>query len=79
LYAVASRSGDIRMGDKLATTVFWLIAGSLTIFGLVALVGLPFRSLELWQVAVGAVSAIVLMFGLRQCAQILRGKRRVGS
>ena len=36
------------MGDKIATSVFWLIAGSLIIFGLIALIGSPFRSLELW-------------------------------
>lgn len=35
------------MGDKFATTVFWLIASSLIIFGLVALIGSPFQSLEL--------------------------------
>lgn len=67
------------MGDKFAITVFWLIASSLIIFGLVALIGLPFRSLELWQIAVGAAGAITLIFGLRQCVQVLRGKRHVGS
>jgi hypothetical protein len=67
------------MGDKIATMVFWLIAGSLVIFGLVALAGFPFRSLELWQLAVGLLCAIALIFGIRQCVQILRGKRRVGS
>jgi len=71
--------GEVRMGDKIATTVFWLIAGSLIIFGLVALIGSPFRSLEFWQIAVGALCAIALIFGLRQCVQILRGKRRVGN
>jgi len=67
------------MGDKIATTVFWLIASSLVISGLIALAGYPFRSLELWQLTVGALCAIGLIFGLRQCVQILRGKRRVGG
>lgn len=67
------------MGDKIATSVFWLTAGSLIIFGLVALIGSPFRSLELWQIAVGALRATTLTFGVRQWVQILREKRRVGG
>lgn len=66
------------MGDKVATTAFWLIAGSLIMLGLVALIGSPIQSLELWQIAVGALCAVALLLGLRQCVQILRGKRRVG-
>lgn len=63
------------MGDKIATIVFWLIASSVVIFGLLALAGYPFRSLELWQIAVGILCTVALIFGLRQCVQILRGKR----
>lgn len=67
------------MGDKIATIVFWMIASSLVVFGLVALAGFPFRSLELWQITIGVLCAVALIFGLRQCVQILRGKRRIGG
>lgn len=78
IYATGGDQGT-NMGDKIATVEFWLVAGSLTTLLLVVPVGTPLRSLELWQIITGLVGAVALIFGLRLCDQILRGRWRSSS
>lgn len=67
------------MGDKIATVVFWLVAGTLAAFLVFASGAEGLRSLDLWLIAAGVFGAIVLALGVRQCLQILRGKRDQSS
>jgi hypothetical protein len=59
-------------GDKIATAVFWLFAGCLTIFLLISVVGDQFYSFSVWEVAAGLCGAICLCLGFRQAIRVMR-------
>jgi cadmium resistance protein CadD (predicted permease) len=59
-------------GDKIATAVFWVVAGCLTIFLLVSVVGDQFYSFSVWEVAAGLCGLICLYLGFRQAIRAIR-------
>lgn len=61
------------LSDKIATIIFWLIAGGIAAIGIFVSIQNQFYHFEPWEILAAAITAVCLILGIRQLYRSFRG------